>query len=89
MTLPLIYLLNHSDFIEKRWIINTVKNHHNDAAKVSKLIDKVVDRGGIAYAHEKMLEYRQKSLDILQSFSENNFRKSLEQLVIFTTERTT
>ena len=41
MTLPLIYLLNHSDFIEKRWIINTVKNHHDDAAKVSELFEKV------------------------------------------------
>jgi octaprenyl-diphosphate synthase len=89
MTLPLIYLLNHSDFLEKRWIINTVKNHHNDAARVTKLIDKVVARGGIDYAREKMLEYRQKSLDILQTFPENNHRRSLEQLVLFTTERTT
>ncbi len=89
MTLPLIYLLNHSDFMEKRWIINTVKNHHNDAAKVSKLIDKVVERGGIAYANEKMLEYRRKSLDILQTFPDNTCRKSLEQLVIFTTDRNT
>ena len=89
MTLPLIYLLNHADFMEKRWIINTVKNHHNDVAKVSKLVEKVVERGGIAYAHEKMLEYRQKSLDILQTFPDNEYRKSLEQLVIFTTERNT
>ena len=87
MTLPLIYLLNHSDFMEKRWIINTVKNHHDDAARVSKLVEKVVERGGIAYAHEKMLEYQRKSLDILQPFPDNIYRKSLEQLVLFTTER--
>ena len=87
MTLPLIYLLNHSDFMEKRWIINTVKNHHDDAARVSKLVEKVVQRGGIAYAHEKMLEYQRKSLDILQPFPDNIYRKSLEQLVLFTTER--
>jgi len=89
MTLPLIYLLNHADFMEKRWIINTVKNHHNDPDKVSKLVDKVVERGGIEYAHEKMLEYRQKSLDILATFPENQYRTSLEQLVLFTTERNT
>lgn len=87
MTLPLIYLLNHADFMEKRWIINTVKNHHNDAEKVSKLIDKVVERGGIAYAREKMLEYRAKSLETLQSFPENEYRQSLEKLVFFTTDR--
>lgn len=87
MTLPLIYLLNHSGFLEKRWIINTVKNHHNDAVKVATLIDKVVACGGIDYAQEKMLEYRQKSLDILRTFPENKYRHSLEQLVLFTTER--
>ena len=89
MTLPLIYLLNHSDFLEKRWIINTVKNHHNDVARVAKLIEKVVGCGGIDYTREKMVEYRQKSLDMLTAFPDNAYRKSLEQLVIFTTERTT
>ena len=89
MTLPLIYLLNHADLLEKRWIINTVKNHHNDATKVTKLIEKVVERGGIAYAREQMLEYRRKSLEILQTFPDNTYRKSLEQLVLFTTDRTT
>jgi octaprenyl-diphosphate synthase len=87
MTLPLIYLLNHADFMEKRWIINTVKNHHDDAAKVARLVEKVVACGGIGYAREKMLEYRQKSLDILMTFPDNQYRKSLEQLVLFTTER--
>jgi octaprenyl-diphosphate synthase len=88
MTLPLIYLLNNSDFMEKRWIINTVKNHHHDAARVAKLVEKVVEKGGIAYAGEQMLSYRQKALDILHSFPDNEFRDSLSKLVIFTTERT-
>jgi octaprenyl-diphosphate synthase len=87
MTLPLIYLLNHSDFMEKRWIINTVKNDHDDAAKVTKLIEKVAERGGIDYAHEKMIEYQLKSMDILQDFPANEYRRSLAQLVLFTTER--
>ncbi|MCK9218860.1 MAG: polyprenyl synthetase family protein [Bacteroidales bacterium] len=88
MTLPLIYLLNHSDYFEKRWIINTVKNHHQDVEKVTQLVKKVADRGGIEYAHEKMIEYRQKALEVLLTFPDNTFRKSLKDLVIFTTERT-
>jgi octaprenyl-diphosphate synthase len=88
MTLPLIYLLNHSDFMEKRWIINTVKNHHNDGERVSKLVEKVAGRGGIDYAREQMLNYRRQALDILQEFPESEFRTSLEQMVVFTTERT-
>jgi octaprenyl-diphosphate synthase len=87
MTLPLIYLLNHSGFTEKRWIVNSVKNYNTEPARVAELIDKVIASGGIAYAHEKMLENRQKAIDILHTFPESQFRNSLEQLVIFTTER--
>jgi octaprenyl-diphosphate synthase len=87
MTLPLIYLLNHSGFAEKRWIVNSVKNHNTEPARVAELIEKVIASGGIAYAHEKMLENRQKAIDVLHTFPESQYRKSLEQLVIFTTER--
>jgi octaprenyl-diphosphate synthase len=87
MTLPLIYLLNHSGFSEKRWIINTVKSHNTEPIRVAELIEKVRVSGGIGYAREKMLENRQKAIDILHSFPESEFRNSLEQLVIFTTER--
>jgi len=87
MTLPLIFLLNHSGFAEKRWIVNTVKNHNTEQVRVSELIDKVRAVGGIEYAREKMLENRQKAIDLLRSFPESTYRNSLEQLVIFTTER--
>jgi octaprenyl-diphosphate synthase len=87
MTLPLIYLLNHSGFAEKRWIVNTVKNHNTEPARVAELIGKVRASGGIGYAHEKMLENRQMAIDLLRTFPENTYRNSLEQLVIFTTER--
>jgi octaprenyl-diphosphate synthase len=87
MTLPLIYLLNHSGFSEKRWIVNTVKNHNTDAERVTALIEKVGASGGIEYAREKMMEHRRKAIGLLQSFPQNIYRNSLEQLVIFTTER--
>jgi len=87
MTLPLIYLLNLSGRAEKRHIISTVKNHHNDRKRVTELINKVSEAGGLLYAHEKMLEYRSKALDILSGFPENNYRRALHELVIYTTER--
>jgi octaprenyl-diphosphate synthase len=87
MTLPLIHLLNNAGFTDKRWIVNTVKNHNSEKERVAKLIGKVVENGGIMYAKERMLEYRQKALDLLQDFPDSNYRTSLEQLVIFTTDR--
>jgi len=87
MTLPLIYLLTNSGRAEKRRIISTVKNHHNDQKRVAELISQVESAGGLKYAHSKMLEYRSRALEILAGFPENEFRKALHELVIFTTER--
>jgi octaprenyl-diphosphate synthase len=88
MTLPLIYALNNSSRSERRFMINVVKNHGNKTDKVSEVIDLVYEKGGIDYAREKMIEYRDQSLEILSGFPDNEAKQSLEKLVIFTTERT-
>lgn len=87
MTLPLIYLLNGSGFMEKRWIISTVKSHHDDPVRVNRLIDMVTERGGIDYATRTMGAYRDRALGLLQTYPRSPFRDSLEKLVVFTTER--
>ena len=87
MTLPLIYLLNNSSYIEKRKIINIVKNHNNNPVKVSEVINLVNNSGGIEYAREKMKEYHNKALQILNEFPESDSKTALKQLVDFTIER--
>jgi len=87
MTLPLIYLLNHASAGEKRWIINTVKNHNTNPDRVSRLMEKVRQRGGLDYAREKMTEYRKKAVSLVSTCPSVPCRESLEQLVLFTTER--
>ncbi len=89
MTLPLIHLLNHANSSEKRWIINTVKNHNTDPRRVSRLIEMVNDAGGLDYAREKMLEYRERAIELLKTNPASLYRDSLEELVIFTTDRVT
>lgn len=87
MTLPLIYMLNNSTWLEKRRAMNIVKNHNNEPEKVAELIQKVNASKGIDYAVQKMKEYQSKAFDLLNTFPESPSRCSLEQLVIFTTER--
>jgi len=87
MTLPLIYMLNNIDFLEKRKAINIVKNHHNNPQKVSELIDKVNKSGGIEYAGNKMEEYKNKALNILAEMPDNEAKNSMEKLVLFTINR--
>lgn len=87
LTLPLIYLLNHSDNSVKRKVINIVKNHNTDKEKVGEVIDLVTSNGGMNYANEKMCIYEQQALDALNEFPESKFRDSMRELVIFTTQR--
>jgi octaprenyl-diphosphate synthase len=87
MTLPLIYTLNNVSKKDKRWLINTVKNHNKDKKRVAALVDMVRSTGGIGYASQVMFQYRDEALAILKSFPQNDARDSLEQLVNYTIER--
>ncbi len=87
MTLPLIYALNNADKKTKKKIINTVKKHNEDSAKVAEVITYVNQSGGIEYATEAMYQYRQEAFDILHQFPESPARQALQDLVIFVTER--
>ncbi|MBP7809262.1 MAG: polyprenyl synthetase family protein [Bacteroidia bacterium] len=87
MTLPLIYALNQSSWMEKRKIINIIKNHNTDSDKVKEVIDFVIAKGGIAYAEKIMLDYKNKALTLLKDFPESASRNSLEQLVVYSIER--
>lgn len=87
LTLPIIYLLENSGWMEKRGIINTIKNQNNHPQKVAALLELVVEKGGIAYAEKRMTEYRDQALALLRTFPESAYRDSLEQLVVYTTER--
>jgi octaprenyl-diphosphate synthase len=87
MTLPLIYALNNASRADKKHVISIVKHHNEEPEKVQEVISFVHASGGIQYARERMYEYRKKALDLLETLPENPSRKSLYDLVIYTTER--
>ncbi|MHB8261056.1 MAG: polyprenyl synthetase family protein [Bacteroidia bacterium] len=87
MTLPLIYALNKSTFLEKRRIISIVKNHNENPKKVAGVIDFVFDKKGIEYAERIMQQYKNDALYLLKDLATSPAKKSLEQLVIYTVER--
>jgi len=87
MTLPLIYALQNSSWLEKRRIINIVKNQSHKPKKVDQVIEYVKSKGGIGYAKKIMERYYQDAQDTLCSMPESNYKTSLKQLVQFTIER--
>ena len=87
MTLPLIYALNNANKSDKSRIINIVKRYNEVPEKVAEVIDFVRTSGGLQYSEEVMVRYRKEAFDILRGFPESDVRNSLEQLVLFVTER--
>ena len=87
MTLPLIYTLRNCDRKQKKFIIQTVKNHNTNSDRVSKVLEIVKKSGGINYTVEKMKTYQEEALSLLKTFDNNESRKSLELLVNFVIER--
>lgn len=87
MTLPLIYALSKSSWLERRKIIGIIKNESEKPKKVKEVIAYVKASGGIEYANEVMKKYHQEALAIMDTFPDSDYKRSLIQLVQFTIER--
>jgi len=87
MTLPLIYTLNNCSKKEKKWLINSVKNHNKDKKRVKEVIAFVNQNGGIEYTVKKMKEYQQKALQILDIYPNSPYKESLNSMVNYVIER--
>ena len=88
MTLPVIFSLNKAGWLQRRNIVNIIKNENHKPKKVAEVIKFVKDSGGIEYATEVMIRYQKEAFEILHSFPDSPYRQSLEQLVQYTIERT-
>ncbi|MCX6258601.1 MAG: polyprenyl synthetase family protein [Bacteroidia bacterium] len=87
ITLPLIYALRNASDSDRRHILRIVKNSNHNSVKVREVIDYVVSNKGIEYASVKMDEYKYKAIALLGDFPENDAKKSLIDLVNYSTTR--
>jgi len=87
MTLPLIHALSDAGFLEKRNIIRIVASKTANDSKIKTVFDFVQKKKGTDYARQKMIEYRDKALEIIDSFPDSTYKKSLSDLIYYTIER--
>ncbi|WP_194526159.1 polyprenyl synthetase family protein [Zobellia roscoffensis] len=87
MTLPLIHTLNTCSKKDKKWLINSVKNHNKDKRRVKEVITFVRANGGLDYAVKKMLYFKEEALKILATYPESEYRDSLELMVNYVVDR--
>ncbi|WP_298366242.1 polyprenyl synthetase family protein [uncultured Lutibacter sp.] len=87
MTLPLIYALNNCSDKEKKWLINSVKNHNKNKQRVKEVIEFVKASGGIEYTTEQMKNYQSQAFEILNSYPDSKYKESLVTMVNYVVDR--
>ena len=87
LTLPLIYVLNKVDKSQKKLIINTIKKENQNPIKIKKIIEMVIDEGGIKYAEEKMFQFRDKAILLLNEIPDSPSKSSFQQLIDYSINR--
>lgn len=87
MTLPLIHVLNNCTPKEKSWVINSIKNHNKDKKRVREVIAFVKNHNGLSYAENKMTEFQQEALQLLQQYPDSPYKAALVLMVNYVIER--
>jgi octaprenyl-diphosphate synthase len=87
MTLPLIYVLNQATKKDKKWLINSIKNHNKDVKRVKEVIAFVKQNNGLDYAVTKMKSFQQEALQLLNIYPESEFKSSLILMVNYVIDR--
>jgi octaprenyl-diphosphate synthase len=87
ITLPLLYVLNHSEPAEKRKILHLISGKNNHPAKIRELVKQVSEKGGIDYAIRRMNEFKDQAVSELMKFPESEARESFIGLLHYITTR--
>lgn len=87
MTLPLIHALQEADDKTRRYIIRTIKKHHDRPKKVKEVVDFVRQSGGLEYARTKMMWHIDQAKAILFNFPQTEERDALALVIDYTAQR--
>lgn len=85
ITLPLIYTLNKVNELTRKKIIRIIKNEESE--NFIKVLEVVKNEGGLNYAEKIMNQYKDEAKKILDSFKNNDEKKSLQALLNYMVKR--
>ncbi len=87
ITLPLIYALKQASSNEKKQILRIVGSKEPSSVALKTVVDFVNLKGGFEYAVTRMENFKNKSLEILNTFEKNDAQLALQDFVIYATNR--
>lgn len=87
MTLPLIHALCEAHDGEHRHILKIVRKKRKSRADIQEVNRFVHDRGGIAYAQQRMRDLAREARHLLADFPPTEAHKALDNMVAYTVQR--
>lgn len=87
LTLPLIYALNNSNASAGNKILKLINKENKTPGKIQDIIEFVKEGKGLEYAEQKMIEYKNKALDMLKDYPSSEILDSVKLLAEFIVAR--
>ena len=87
MTLPVIYSLSQAGILERKQIIRIFRKRSKSREDVSEIVEFVKKFGGIDYSSNKMYEFRNQAVALLEEFPDTDARKSMVMLADYIVKR--
>ena len=77
ITMPLLHALNNARKSVKEEYISILKEQDFSEKNVEKLIAFAIENGGIEYAEKRITEFKNKAVELVKSFPENEIKEAL------------
>ena len=87
MTIPLIYALSKAEKSRVKYIKRIINKKNKSNEDIKEVVDFVNQSEGIAYATERMHDFKNQALDIINTFPDSAYKKSIIELINYTTSR--
>lgn len=87
ITLPLIHALRNASKEKREEVLKIISNKDFTDENIASITAFAIESGGLDYAAEKMEEFKQKAIDMLDGFEDSEYKNSLIQCVEFAVNR--
>jgi octaprenyl-diphosphate synthase len=87
ITLPLIHSIQNSSYRDRREIKAILKKKKYTTDNKKLVNEFIIKYNGFDYTHNKMLNYKNKAIEILEKFPNNESRDSIKTLLDYIIER--
>ena len=87
ITLPLIYSIQNSNYRDRKEIKSILKKKKYTIDNKKLVNEFIIKHKGFEYTHNKMINYKNKALDILNKFPDNDSKDSIKILLDYIIDR--